>query len=61
TISPGDVIKMRADGANLIAMYQNDVLRCSITEAFGATNTKHGLRSHNRSDIRYDNFTIAAI
>lgn len=63
TFTNGDVLKLRADAADLVTAYQNGTSMMSATITDGNTNTKHGLESYlaGAGFIQFDAFTITDI
>jgi hypothetical protein len=60
TPADGDVLKLTCNG-NSVSMYVNGVQKgATQTVTEGASNTKHGIRSHN-GNIKFDDFSITAI
>lgn len=58
TAVAGDVWKLTVDSSNNITLYQNGVSRIALNDATHATNTKHGIRAHNTTALRFDDFSI---
>ena len=64
TPADGDVVKIRADSANLITVYLNGTSRITATDAAGSSNTKHGIACYRAGagvSAYFDSFSITAI
>lgn len=59
--SNGDVIVLRCDSGNNLTVKVNGVSRITATDSAGSTNTKHGIRTHNDTVARIDDFSITEI
>lgn len=60
TVSAGDVLKFRVNGNDLI-FYQNGVARVTTSDGAGASNTQHGIGSHQDTTCRFDDFSITEV
>lgn len=60
TTANGDVIKWRGSGSSH-TVYQNGVSRITATDSAGSSNTKHGIRTHNDTTMRIDDFSATAL
>jgi hypothetical protein len=58
SFSNGDVIKLSSDGSDQHVYSQNGTPLITATDSAGSTNTKHGIRTHNANDVRFDTFSI---
>jgi hypothetical protein len=62
TQGTGDTLEIKADSSNAITGYHNgSAIVGPVTESVGATNTKHGIRSHSETTTRFDDFSITDI
>ncbi|MEK4910570.1 hypothetical protein [Niallia sp. FSL M8-0099] len=60
TLVNGDVWSVECNGSE-IKVYQNGVLRGTVVEASGQSNTSHGIMASGNLTARFDDFTVEEI